>query len=188
MLAQFKRHLRSARQYVRRLRGRLSPTQRVLARLNREFGGVVVARGPFRGLDYGDVAAHGSALFPKLVGSYEQELHPVIEAIVDLAPEQIIDVGAAEGFYAVGLATRLQGAEVLAFETEGDARQSLKQLAERNGVADRVRLEGHCGPTELAESLSPGAVLVCDCEGGEYELRERQHLNLMRVAEAILED
>jgi hypothetical protein len=48
--------------------------------------------------------AVGSALIPKLLGCYEAELHGVIACALNTTYDTIIDIGCAEGYYAVGLA------------------------------------------------------------------------------------
>lgn len=49
---------------------------------------------------------------PNLVGSYESELHLQIEQLILERPQVVIDVGCAEGYYAVGLAQRLPDATI----------------------------------------------------------------------------
>jgi hypothetical protein len=80
----------------------------------------------------------------------------------------VIDVGAAEGYYAVGCALRLPSAQVYAFDTEPLARDLCRGLAGLNGVSERVHISGLCTPAHLAE-LAP-ALIISDCEGGELEL------------------
>jgi hypothetical protein len=133
--------------------------------------GHVVASGPFCGMKY---VASGieSAYTPKLLGVYERELHSVIEAIGRLDADRIIDVGAAEGYYAVGLATRNPRASVVAFEQEAAGRALVAELAARNGVSDRVRILGRCEPPDLRAALAGARrpVVVCDVECFEATL------------------
>jgi hypothetical protein len=107
-----------------------------------------------------------------LLGTYEKELHGVIEELVSLEPETVVDVGAAEGYYAVGLAMRLPHARVIAFEMDAEGRRHLEEMAALNGVADRVEVRGKCDPASLREALqgTRKAALVCDVEGYEAEL------------------
>ena len=82
--------------------------------------------GPFKGVRYIDTA-QGSAYIPKLLGIYERELTPQIEDLISLQPVLIVDLGAAEGYYAVGLAMRLKSAQVIAFEMEHSGQAALKK-------------------------------------------------------------
>ena len=138
------------------------------ARLASMTGSTVMA-GPFAGMAYPATVAqrHGA---PKLVGSYEQELHPVVERLAAHPPSRVVDIGAAEGYYAVGLALRMPQAHVVGFETDPEERAQSQAMARLNGVADRLALHGRCTPARLGDALVPGAVVVCDCEGYEAVL------------------
>ena len=64
--------------------------------------GSQVQSGPFRGLSYLPYAT-GSALLPKLVGSYEDHLHEVFATVLQNKYDVVVDVGCAEGYYVVCL-------------------------------------------------------------------------------------
>lgn len=115
-------------------------------------------------------AANGSALLPKLVGSYELEVLPFVEGAIARGYRTVIDVGAAEGYYTVGLAMRIPGATVFAFDISLRARRLCHRLAERNGVASRVRVLGACDHRSLDATIGPDTLVVCDCEGYERVL------------------
>lgn len=134
-----------------------------------EEGGTVVG-GPFDGLRYPTMRSFGSVLEGKLYGVYEAELAPEIERLLQRHDyRQVIDVGAAEGYYAVGLAKRLPGAEILAFDTSPHARAMLGEIAKHNQLGgSRLRIGQFCSPVTLSRLDWPGrALLVCDCEGYE---------------------
>jgi hypothetical protein len=114
----------------------------------------------------------GSAYLPKLLGIYERETAGCIESICRQAPDVIVDVGAAEGYFAVGLARRNPQAEVIAFEMDAAGRESLRRTAHSNGVLDRIRIRGRCEPGELASVLDGAGrpAVICDVEGYELSL------------------
>src|SRR5687767_8100107 len=56
--------------------------------------------GPFKGMEYVDAQTEG-ALIPRLLGTYECELHPHLERLAGEGLDCVIDVGCAEGYYAV---------------------------------------------------------------------------------------
>ena len=64
-----------------------------------------IAAGPFAKMKY-SFESHGSSIVPKLVGSYEAPLESWIEEAIKNGYNRIIDIGCAEGYYAVGLAFR----------------------------------------------------------------------------------
>lgn len=126
-----------------------------------------VRGGPFAGLRYVRRAI-GSLYAPKLLGTYEQELAPIFN---DLNPyTTFIDIGCAEGYYAIGAAYAAPHLRVVAVDTNTDVRGVLDELAELNGVADR--LEFHAGFDRAAcGDLEPAKTLVLiDIEGTELEL------------------
>ena len=169
MMTLLKRQLRSAspRAYAR-LREAWNPWVRLTCKVGRQQDWLV-ASGPFAGMRYID-NAHGSRLIPKLVGSYEAELHGVIEQMIKAAPPVVIDVGCAEGYYAVGFARALPQSSVVAFDISDEARRLCGELARANGVAGRVAIEGRCDCETLHRLPLTGALLIVDCEGFELEL------------------
>lgn len=136
----------------------------------RVFGWRVMA-GPFRGLRYvpGSI---GSVLPAKLLGSYECELRPWIARLVALQPERIVNVGAGEGYYAVGLARRLPDCSVIAFESEPRGRQLIRQIAGLNRVESRLEIRGACTAADLGPLLdrAPRPAVIMDVEGAEVDL------------------
>ena len=142
-----------------------------LEELTRQRSGGAVRQGPFQGMRYGDRSV-GSAYIPKVLGIYERELNPVVARINALRLPLVIDVGSAEGYYAVGLATTKPQARVVAFETEAAGRNALAQLAALNGVGDRVEVRGQCELADLRVALERAtrALVFCDAEGYEEVL------------------
>ncbi|HEV7684458.1 MAG TPA: methyltransferase [Pyrinomonadaceae bacterium] len=131
--------------------------------------GLVVQSGPFAGMAYISEAVC-SSLVPKLLGSYEGELHEVLGQILKREYETVIDVGCAEGYYAVGLALRLPRARVYAFDIDTRARALCTSLAEVNKVAERVIVAGECNHEKLNSLIRGRTLIVCDCEGCELPL------------------
>lgn len=135
------------------------------------FPDCVVRHGPFRGMKYPHWQSHGSCLVPKLLGSYESELHPVINRICNTRYDQVFDIGCAEGYYAVGLAMRMPSAKIFAFDTSVAALALCSQMAAMNDVADRILNSSFCDADTL-RSVSPGSrgLIISDCEGYELNL------------------
>ncbi len=131
----------------------------------------MVRHGLFYGMKYPSLEAAGSALYPKLLGSYERELHHIMERIVRTDYETVVDVGCAEGYYATGLALRLPEARVIAFDVDPRARELCRQMAETNGVQSRVEIRDWCTAEILAGlPLGRRALILSDCEGFEHLL------------------
>ena len=147
-----------------------------------------VASGPFRGMLYARHAADKS-LLPRLLGTYECEVHGAVERLCESCPDVVAIAGSGEGYYAVGLARRLPDAEVIAYDGFRWARHLLRQMAARNRVADRVRIKGLVTPAELERVLQPAKrpVLVCDVDGFEFELVHPQHVPTLTRTAILME-
>jgi SAM-dependent methyltransferase len=131
--------------------------------------GTTVLAGPFAGMAYPVRAAEG-ARAARVLGAYEASLEPVIETIVSRPYACVIDIGCAEGYYAVGLARRMPQARVLARDTSEQAQALCRALAKANAVADRVEVGGLWSPADFALCETAKTVVICDIEGAEAEL------------------
>ncbi len=151
--------------------------------------GLVVRSGPFAGMRYPRSALlHWPDLGPRLAGTYESELHPAVELIAAGEPPLIVNVGAGEGYYAVGLARRSPRAGVIAYEADPYDAGALAELAAANGVARQIEARGFCDVDDLAAiEAPPGSVLVCDCEGAEAELVDLERVPWLTGARLLIE-
>ena len=131
--------------------------------------GARILQGPFAGMDYLTAAAEG-ALLPRLLGAYESELHPAIEAFMAQGVDCVIDVGCAEGYYAVGLARMAPEVLVYAHDTNPEAQAACRELAAKNGVEDRVMVGGLFAPTDFEAFADQRCLVICDIEGAEDDL------------------
>jgi methylase of polypeptide subunit release factors len=95
----------------------------------RQYGAKIM-QGPFAGMDYVTSATEG-ALTPRLIGTYESELHPYLRDFAAKDLDCVIDVGCAEGYYAVGLARMMPAVTVHAFDIQAHARSACAELAAR---------------------------------------------------------
>ncbi|HEX5309169.1 MAG TPA: class I SAM-dependent methyltransferase [Solirubrobacteraceae bacterium] len=137
-----------------------------------ELHGLDVRRGPFAGMHYTRIEdpAPGN-LVAKLVGTYEQQVYPwLTDRWIGGDFDVVLDVGCAEGFYAVGLARAMPRATVHAFDTYEPARRECARLAAHNGVGERVIVREFCTPETLAEFANAKVALLSDCEGYEKVL------------------
>jgi hypothetical protein len=120
-------------------------------------------------MPYLEYATAHTAYFPKLLGIYELECSPYIETAANEPLDRVVNVGAAEGYYAVGLARRMPTVPITAFEASPEARESLAALAGLNGVRDRIAILGLCDSPALQAALegSISPLVICDIDGGE---------------------
>jgi tRNA G46 methylase TrmB len=82
---------------------------------------------------------------PLLLGTYEKELSPYIQQTLSKCDGSIV-VGAAEGYYAVGLARKAPRTNVIAFEIDEDGRRILLNNAKKKygGTACANLLKMRC--------------------------------------------
>ena len=151
-----------------------------------ERSGTKVLSGPFKGMEYPVRASEGSRS-ARLLGAYEAGLAPVIEEIVTKAYPVVIDVGSAEGYYAVGLARRLPKARVLARDANPRAQALCAALAAANGVADRVEIGGLMAHADFDLCSAHKTLVVCDIEGAEAELLDPARAPGLRAADILVE-
>lgn len=153
--------------------------------LRHRFGDVVLS-GPFTGMRYVRESA-GSAFAPKLLGTYESELHPAIMSIASERYDQVVDVGCAEGYYAVGLALMFRVGAVAAYDSDPKARALCEELAAVNGVSDRVTVLGACDPSSLRSARGRRSLVICDCEGYEADLFTADAVEALGMSDLIVE-
>ena len=130
-----------------------------------------------------------STLPPKLLGTYELEIQGAVAEIVAAAPEAIVDVGAAEGYYVVGLARAVPSCRVVAFEAESRGRDLLARMAALNGVAERVDIRGLCDAGSLRACLNERgrAAVIMDIEGGEKDVLDPALIPQLRACDILVE-
>jgi hypothetical protein len=149
-----------------------------------------VMSGPFAGMVLLPDAAWGDGdIAPKLLGCYESELHPAVTKAISRNPNTVINIGCAEGYYAVGMARALPNARVLAFDTEPNAQAICKRAAAANQVGNRVAVEGSCTMDTLRRILAGNdrPVLIVDCEGAELQLMNPVEIPDLRRCDVIVE-
>lgn len=149
---------------------------------------LTVRHGPFRGMKYPQGDAAGSVIVPKMLGSYERELHEVIEKICQSDYSEVVDIGCAEGYYAIGLARRMPNCRVYAFDSDGRAIELCQKMAEVNQVASRLVTGSWCDGSKLqALPFTRKALIFCDCEGYEKELFTEEVIKHLKHHDVLVE-
>ena len=148
--------------------------------------GAVVLDGPFKGMDFLAQSAEGCHI-AKLLGCYEQPLFPHIERAVQTPYAAILNIGCAEGYYAVGMARRMPGVQVHAFDVDDKARQICSQLAASNGVTARVSIGALFRPEDFAAHANQRTLVLCDIEGAEKDLLGADVPPSLAAADLIVE-
>lgn len=164
------------------------PKLDLMSVLKQLFPDMTVRHGIFQGMKYPPDRSVGSVLIPKLLGSYEQELHPLLERLQPRNYSEIVDIGCAEGYYAVGLARLFPSAKVFAYDTNPEAIRICQWIARENGVADRVNTGAFCDAKTLRElPLTRRALILCDCEGYEKHLFTPETVRALAAHDVLIE-
>jgi hypothetical protein len=173
------------RRVVGLYRRRLSRT--IFANLNG-----VVRYGPFAGLRWLDNPRWGrSEQGVMMLGLYEQE---VLTNLVG-APDRFrvfVDVGAADGYYAVGFLHSGRVDRSVAFEMIPECRQAIKLLAIENGVADKIEILGAASDKfvdDLAKQkiVSSETMFLIDIEGAEFEVLTEEVFEFLKESLIVVE-
>lgn len=128
-----------------------------------------VRAGPFKGMNYVVKSAEG-ALLPRLQGVYERELHAELYRFAEEGLDCVVDIGCAEGYYAVGLAMLMPKVAVFAHDIDPVAQRRCSLLATENGVADRVTVGGVFNGEDFERFATRRTLVFIDAEGIENEL------------------
>lgn len=147
-----------------------------------------VLHGPFKGMKYPKLTAVGSSLYPKLLGTYERELAPLLDTLNVKSYSCIVDIGCAEGYYAVGLAIKAPQSTVYAYDTNAEARELCRAMATINKVSSRVHIRDFCDSNELLGlPLGQRALIISDCEGYEKTLFSSELVGNLKQHEFLIE-
>lgn len=149
----------------------------------------VVRNGLFKGLKYPGFEAAGSAVFPKFIGSYESELIPVFKQIIEGRYDTILDIGCAEGYYANGLSLIMPETIVYAYDVDERARNICRQIAQLNGLENRVLIGKKMDAAGLAsfDFSDKKAFVLSDCEGYEKMLFTKENMHNLKNTDVLIE-
>ncbi|MDU8944720.1 hypothetical protein [Ovoidimarina sediminis] len=165
-----------------------SARARVAAHLTHVHGGRV-AHGPFRGMVLPETTSWGRHdVSGKILGTYEQHVVDLLEAWRS-EDGLLIDLGAADGYFAVGALRAGFFGRALCFEMSEKGRRALAAAAEINGVRERVRIEGEATEAALLAAVPEGArgTVLCDIEGAEFSLLTETVLERLSGMSIIVE-
>jgi hypothetical protein len=121
-----------------------------------------------------------------LLGVWEKEISFIWDSLNDF--KCIIDVGAAEGFYAVGIARKYPDKKIYAYEMNSMTKKLLKEVVSDNLVTN-IEICGKCEFSNLRElgvNLN-GSLIIMDCEGHEIELLNDRSPSILKNTSIVVE-
>jgi len=145
----------------------------------------VVRNGPFKGMLYIKNSA-GSQLLPKILGSYEEPIQHWIKKIINKKYDKILDIGCAEGYYAVGFARSCSRTEILAYDISPDAILLAQKLAKINNISN-IKFKNECNHEELEKQCDKNVLVFCDIEGNEKELLDLNKVPKLKQVDLLVE-
>lgn len=168
----------------------VAPRWQVACAMVRRAADNRVLSGPFQGMAMELSPVSSRSLLGYLLGTQELELHGVIETIIARKYATIVNVGVADGYYAIGLARRMPDTTVVGFEALDEHHELFWRAARENGVAARVRLGGFCMAADLKDALSRSSgrsLVLCDIEGGEKDLLDDSRVPELAATDILVE-
>ena len=158
--------------------------KQIISKISPDFK---VLNGPFKGMKYPSIDITELTLVPKISGSYELQLLPIINTIIATNYKNVLDIGCAEGYYAVGLAMKLSNTTVNCFDINEKDLDFCKSMAVLNN-ASNLTYNSFCSPETLINfNYGNRSLIFCDCEGYEQELFTPQVIDALRSTDVLIE-
>ncbi len=164
--------------------------KRLSNRIFADAGGVV-QRGAFAGLKLdGRSNVSRSCLGQKVLGIYEAAVFEEIELRGRFG--DAVCVGAADGFYALGLVKSGLAKRAICFEITANGREAIVRNAVVNGVSEQVVVLGKADETfgqqlKAHDFVTLNALVICDIEGAEFSVLSGEVLSALDGAVLIVE-
>jgi hypothetical protein len=123
----------------------------------------------------------------KLLGTYEQEIHHAFTAALARGISTFIDVGCADGYYAVGMPYADHSVTTYAFDLSRDARDLCAEVARTNALESHVQIRRRFSAASLDTVDPAGALMLCDIEGAEQTLFDTRLVERLAQTTVIIE-
>tara|TARA_S200000501_G_scaffold364459_1_gene396687 strand:+ start:72 stop:887 length:816 start_codon:yes stop_codon:yes gene_type:complete len=145
-----------------------------------------VAGGPFKGLIIDD--SHRRKL-NILLGNFESDVQAILfEKAKSGFHRTFINIGGADGFYALGLLKTGFFSNVIVYETIKKYRDNIIRNEKNNNLTG-LQVFGHCDQEELNLIIKKhkNPLILCDIEGGEFELFSKDIISQLSKSTLIIE-
>jgi len=151
----------------------------------------VVKYGPFTGLHLDRETWWGKLdLGSQCLGLYEKEILNLIEATEAGQYRTFIDIGAADGYYAIGMLVSGKVGRTICFEQTEKGRSVIAENWKKNRSVGELTILGEANASSFA-TLNPAdlenALVLVDIEGFEFELLTDEVLSLLKSSTVVIE-
>jgi len=141
-----------------------------------------VAYGAFKGMILSrDVWWSKYDRITQTLGIYEEHVLNRLIFFSTQGAQRFIDIGAADGYFAVGMAYSKIYSEVYAFEISSKGQEKIISNASRNLCSEAVHVFGEASITSLEKLINneTKSTVLIDIEGAEYNLLSNEMLSLL---------
>ena len=162
--------------------------QGIVANELKRIHGHTVAYGIFKGMKLSDKAWWGDDLPTKILGEYERHVQEKLKEL-SRSSKILIDIGAADGFFAIGCLVSNLYEKVVCFEISDEGRELLVANAKANQVDERIVVKGEAAKESLRNIVAnlESAVILCDIEGAEFDLFSEELLKILNKCYIVIE-
>lgn len=150
------------------------------------FDRLRIQEGPFKGMRYIN-SSYGSIWHPKILGTYEKEIIPLITGLDYKKYNNIIDIGCAEGYYLAGLAMLASKGDaspgIVGYDLSEGALAMARNLLAINHIPGRLLNQRF----DFNRQTEEANLYLVDIEGAEKELFQGVDMKRFRTSEFIVE-
>lgn len=146
--------------------------------------------GPFRGTRLPRTTVDDAPEFGAnwILGTFEQQIANLIEG---QSYENVINIGAAQGWYGIALLLKKQTTNVYFFESDTQLHPIIREFAQLNGVSEGINIFGHADENFLSKlqgvPLQSDTLILIDIEGGESSLLNDKNILALKNCHLIIE-
>ena len=128
-------------------------------------------------------------LITQILGVYEQH---ILEQLIEFSKENdsvLVDIGAADGYFAVGAVYSGLFNKVYAFEIEEEGRKNLTYNSEINSCNSKIYINIEANNNSLKKIIDNNkkVVILIDIEGEEFKLLNLETISLLSKCNLIIE-
>lgn len=153
--------------------------------------GGTVKYGPFKGLLLNQDTWWGKLdLGAQCFGLYEKEILDIIDLVEDTEYQSFIDIGAADGYYAIGMLVSGKVKKSICFEQSPDGQKSISKNWEINSKIGEIEIHGEANNISLDKVSSHDlfrSLVLIDIEGYEFDLLSKNVLKKFKDCDLIIE-
>lgn len=150
----------------------------------------VVQSGNYKEMKIGDIAWSEYDYCPKILGFYEEEVQ---KELCKINCKYIVNLGAAEGYHAIGQILSGTKQNAICFEMDAKSRELIKINSKLNKIEDKITIlekadENFLNLLKDKINLNfKDCVFLFDIEGDEFNIINKKNLEVLKKSKLIIE-